>query len=131
MESDYSVNRQKEKDIFAAYEKAISFFGENARYITKTAIIEKAMTFPAPRFYTTYEMARRHVSMLNRGARILRTNKNKVAMFKAIFERFKELKKDERKDYSILEQIINEPAPSFFVDKAQFKKIIYRQLKNR
>lgn len=131
MESDYSVNRQKERDIFTAYEQAIDFFGENARYVSKGAIIEKAMTFPAPRFYTTYEMARRHVSMLNRGARILRTNRNKVAMYKAIFERFKELKKDEKKDYSALETVINSPAPSFFMDKAQFKKIIYKQLKKQ
>ena len=38
---------QRRKDIFEAYEKAINSFGDMAKFIPKSVIIEKAMTYRA------------------------------------------------------------------------------------
>lgn len=50
-------NWQKKDDVFKAYERAIKELGDVARRVPKNTIIEKAMSYPAPRYYITLEVA--------------------------------------------------------------------------
>ena len=85
----------------------------------------------APRFYVTFENARRFISMLSRKKKLPLINKNKVAMYKEIYQRYIKRVKDSSKRYKyvILEQIIEEPAPSFYLDEETFRGIVYKTLR--
>lgn len=60
-------NWQKKDDVFKAYERAIKELGDVARRVPKNTIIEKAMSYPAPRYYITLEVAIRNISLMYRG----------------------------------------------------------------
>ena len=67
-----------------------------------------------------------------RGKPLPITNKNKIAMYKEIYRRYKAREKncDNRYKYVILEDIIEEPAPSFYIDMETFRGIVYRTLRD-
>jgi hypothetical protein len=52
-------------------------------------------------------------------------------MYKEIYRRYVQRIKDDsrRYKYMILEQIIEEPAPSFYLDEDTFRGIVYRTLR--
>lgn len=85
---------------------------------------------PAPRFYVTYENARRFVSLLERGKSLPLTNKNKIEQYEEIFRRWckrlKGKKSGNRKKFYVLEDIILEPAPSFYLSKDRISGSYYR-----
>ena len=85
----------------------------------------------APRFYVTFENARRFISILSRKKKLPLINPNKVAMYKEIYHRYIKRVKDSSKRYKyiILEQIIEEPAPSFYLDEETFRGIVYKTLR--
>ena len=60
-------------------------------------------------------------------------NPKKLAMYKEIYRRYVQRVKDcsKRYKYIVLEQIIEEPAPSFYLDEQSFRGIVYRTLRER
>lgn len=119
---------QKRKDIFKAYERALKEFGGNARFMAKNAIIEKAMSYMAPQFYVTYDLARRVISQMRRGKDPGINNPLKKRMYDEIFKRFQAQAHDSS-SYLVLEDIINSEAPSFYIDKPHFIRIVTTVLK--
>ena len=85
----------------------------------------------ASRFYVTFENARRFTSLLMRGKRLPITNSNKRKMYMEIYRRYRERVKDSdaRYKYLILEDIIEEPAPSFYLDEEIIRQIVYTTLR--
>ena len=120
-------NWQKKDDVFKAYERAIKELGDVARRVPKNTIIEKAMSYPAPRYYITLEVAIRNISLMYRGIQPDMYNPMKIDMYDSIFRKFvaKGLKYP---GYSYLETIINNEAPSFYIEKRQFVRIINDKL---
>ena len=94
-------------------------------------IIEKAASTTAPRFFVSFENARRFVSMLVRKKRLPLVNKNKIEMYKELYRRYMKQCKGKVGNYTILESIIEEPAPSFYLDAGSFRGIVYRTLGER
>lgn len=95
----------------------------------KCAIIEAmriACHSEAPRFYFTYEVARRHVSRIERGLPLDITNKNKIEAIKEIHRRWKALGTT---SYIPLFEILNKPAPKFYMSDEHFIKCIYIKLR--
>lgn len=129
MSEDYFTD-QRNKDILKAYEKAIKFYGEEAKHLPRNIIIEKAMEF-APRFYITYEIARRNISNMISSGRLSVKNDLKSEMYQEIFRRFKQSKRGKYTSYSGLEKIINSKAPSFYISKYRFARIINEQIKTQ
>ncbi len=125
---DYELDEQRRRDIFEAYEKALKHFGEMAKYISKDVIIEHAMTYKAPRFYISYEIARRSISDMTKGRSPRAHGPQKEKMYKDIFARFIESSKQEG-SFAILKQIIEEPADSFYISKKRFSRIVYQELR--
>lgn len=120
----------KQKHIFKAYENAIIEFGEMAVFMPKAALIEKAMSFGAPQFYISYDVARRVISLMEKGENVRFKNSCIESMYKEIFRRYNE-KKTDKKSFLILETILKERAPSFYINKDRFLYIIYNKLRNR
>ena len=127
MESE-DLYEQRRKDIFEAYEKAINSFGDMAKFIPKSVIIEKAMTYMAPRFYVTYEIARRAISDMIKGRSPRATGDQKSRMYNEILKRFKDSSTN-TSSFTILMDILETETEGFYISKKQFSRIIYQQLK--
>lgn len=86
--------------------------------------------YPAPRYYITLEVAIRNISLMYRGIQPDMYNPMKIDMYDSIFRKFvaKGLKYP---GYSYLETIINNEAPSFYIEKRQFVRIINDKLKRK
>ena len=104
-------------------------------FATLEKIIDKAAKTNAPRFFVTFENARRFVSMLVRKKRLPLVNKNKVEQYKELFRRYKKYRQEDFTNrvinYTLLEKIIEEPAPSFYLDRETFRCLLYKALRER
>ena len=84
------------------------------------------MTKGAPRFYVSYENARRYVSKIDRGKPLGLKNKNTILMYEELYRRYKEYKeKTGFVGYQILAKILQEKAPSYYIGLKTFREIIY------
>lgn len=128
----YSVRDTRKQDIIDSFFKTLKEQRKTRPFITQNEVIEQAAKGSAPRFYVTFENARRFVSLLMRGKRLPIVNKNKVEMYKEIYRRYRKQAQecDSRYKYLILEDIIEEPAPSFYIDEETFRGIVYRALRS-
>lgn len=80
---------------------------------------------PAPRFYISYEEARRFVSRMERGKPIPLKNKLRLEQIKELHRRWK-LTGSTR--YVPLVGIIDSPAPSFYLSHHHILSIIYKKI---
>lgn len=131
--SNDSVREIRRQDIVDCFYRSLKELRKTSPFVCQSEVIEHATRSSAPRFYVTFENARRFVSLLMRGKRLPITNGNKIAMYKEIYRRYKERVKNAsaRYKYLILESIIEEPAPSFYIDEETFRGILYRTLRGR
>lgn len=129
---DITVRDIRRQDIIDSFFNSLKELRKTRPFVTQNEVIEHAARSTAPRFYVTFENARRFVSLLMRGKRLPIVNKNKVEMYKEIYRRYKARLKDcnKRYRYIILESIIEEPAPSFYLDEETFRGIVYRTLRD-
>lgn len=84
---------------------------------------EELAKAPAPRFYVSFEEARRNVSRISRGLHPQRANANRIEMYKELCRRWKLTR---AKGFEVLAAIIQEPAPSFYLSIGRLKSIVYR-----
>lgn len=119
-------------------EAVVEKFYENLRLlrkkdpeITLKEVIERTVRSAAPRFFVGFENARRFISLLMRNKQLPIKNKNKIAMYKEIYRRYKERLKKEMCNYTVLESIIEEPAPSFYIDDNRFRCILYNEINRK
>lgn len=87
---------------------------------------EQLAMMPAPRFYVEFELARRMVSLIEKGRPLPIKNENKIAMFEELHRRWK---KRGVASFEPLQEIIGEPAPRFYRDCDTMMGIVYRQMK--
>lgn len=112
-------------DIYYDYmhENGFCSFREFAKWLTKQ---------PAPRFYVEFETARRFVSLILR---------NKQPKCKAVYYDLAEIFRyryrpavigiGRRVDYTPLLDMIEEPAPSFYLSVESITGILYREVRSR
>lgn len=94
-------------------------------------LYEIARKMPAPMFYVSFHVARRFVSMLDRGLDLPMLNPNRIAMYKELHRRLKKARGNKEKSYNLLEDIILSPAPEFYMDLETFRGAFYKAIKNR
>lgn len=125
------VREIRKQDVLNSFFESLKEVRKTKPYATQDEVIKHAVKKKAPRFYVTFENARRFISMLARKKKLPLINSNKLAMYKEIYRRYMQRMKDEsnRYKYVILEQIIEEPAPSFYLDEDTFRGIVYRTLR--
>ena len=119
------------KDVIATFFETMKETRKTNPLATQNEIIEVAVKSEAPRFYVTFENARRYISLMMRKKRLPLVNKNKMEMYKEIYNRYLKRIKETRNHYRyvILEKIIEEPAPSFYLDEETFRGIVYKTLR--
>ena len=94
-------------------------------------LFDIARKMEAPRFYVTFDDARRLVSMLDRGLELPLKNENKKRMYKELYSRLNKKHGDKKKCYQLLEEIITSPAPEFYMDAETFKQVFYKTIRNK
>ena len=121
----------RKKDVIATFFETMKETRKTNPLATQNEIIEVAVKSEAPRFYVTFEKARRYISLMMRKKRLPLVNKNKMEMYKEIYNRYLKRIKETRNHYRyvILEKIIEEPAPSFYLDEETFRGIVYKTLR--
>lgn len=125
----------------AKHEAIREFFFKLKRENSEITINEAAdiiVKSPAPRFFCNYETALRMVSLLNRGKELPITNENKIAMYKDIHRIWSEKdvdnanQLDKRAKYlNTLPDILNSPAPSFYLSKQTIIGLICKPIRRR
>lgn len=128
------INEAKKDAVIKTFFDTMKRMGKENPLVTNREIIERAAKSAAPRFFTTYETARRFVSLLIRKKRLPIVNKNKVAMYKEIYNRFMKMSRENIGKYGcyrLLENIIESPAPSFYMDCDTFQGVLYKTLRER
>lgn len=128
-----TVRETRKNDVLKSFFNSLKEVRKTKPHATLDEIIKHAVKSEAPRFYVTFENARRFVSMMVRNKKLPLINNNKIAMYKEIYRRYRERIKNcsTRYKYVILEQIIEEPAPSFYLDEETFRGIVYRSLRKQ
>ena len=126
-----TIREQRKEAVVNAFFKTVKKMSATNPYVTNKEVLAKAVNEEAPRFFVNYESARRFISLMARRKKLPVVNKNKRAMYDEIYRRYKERCKGERGHYKMLEKILEEPAPSFYIDESTFQGIIYRTLRER
>ena len=128
-----SVREARKQDVVKSFFESVKLVRKTKPYATQEEIIRHAVKSEAPRFYVTFENARRFISLMSRKKKLPLINRNKLAMYKEIYRRYAKRVKDcsKRYRYVVLEQIIEEPAPSFYLDIETFRGIVYRTLRTQ
>ena len=128
---DKSIREQRKEAVIKTFYETVKKMSASNPYVTNREIVAKAVHETAPRFFVNYESARRFISLMARRKKLPVVNKNKRAMYNEIYRRYKERCKGELGHYKMLEKILEEPAPSFYLDKSTFQGIIYKTLRQR
>ena len=125
-----NVRNMRKQDVVNSFFESLKEVRKTRPFATQDEIIRHAANGNAPRFYVTFENARRFVSLLARKKRLPLINTNKLAMYKEIYRRYRKRVKEcgERYKYIILDEIIRQPAPSFYLDIETFRGIVYKTL---
>lgn len=127
---DNDISEMRRQHITNAFFDAIKSMRKYS--VTQDDIIRSVMMKGAPRFYVCYENARRYVSRIERGKPLGLKNKNTILMYEELYRRYKAYKdKTGLVGYSILTKILQEKAPSFYIDLKTFREIIYSYYKSR
>lgn len=128
-----SVRKMRKNDVTKAFFETMKNVRKSNPLATQNDVIEQALKCEAPRFYVTFENARRYISLMARKKQIPIVNKNKLEMYKEIYRRYLKRIRETSNQYRfiILERIIEEPAPSFYLDEETFKGIVYKTLRER
>ena len=128
-----SVREMRKQDVINSFYNSYKELKKSRPFATQNEVIEYAVKSEAPRFYVTFENARRFISLLSRKKKLPIVNENKLEMYKEIYRRYMKQIKDcnQRYKYLILEKIIEEPAPSFYLEEETFRGIIYKTLRKR
>lgn len=117
----------KGEDVVNAFYKAMS---ENPDKKV-LELFDIARKMEAPRFYVTFDNARRIISMLDRGLELPLIFESKKRMYQELYNRLKKKRGNKKQCYQLLEEIINSPAPEFYMDTETFKQIFYKTIRSK
>lgn len=129
-----SVSEMRKSAVIESFFKSMKLLSSKNPLVSQKEIVEHAVKSTAPRFFTSYESARRLISLMIRKKRLPIINKNRIEMYKEIYRRFLKKSKEQINKYGcyrLLEEIIDSPAPSFYMDSETFQGTLYKALRER
>ncbi len=131
--TNQSVRNMRKNDVIKTFFETMKEVRKSNPLATQNEVIEQAVKSEAPRFYVTFENARRYISLMARKKEVPIVNKNKKNMYQEIYSRYLKRMRETKEHcrFVILERILEEPAPSFYLDEETFRGIVYKTLRER
>lgn len=123
--------KQRDRDLFSAYERVLKQLGHDARYKSRLEILVMAINSPAKQFYVSSEEAARRVSQLLKGNELNIRSPYRAEMYREITRRFVALR-EQHPHIGLrqgVEDIIAMPAPSFYLSPSSAKVIFHHIFK--
>lgn len=122
----------RDNSIKEAYFDTMKSLRKVMPYISTDEIIKEIMKRPAPRFFISYENARRIVSLMSRGKTVRIANENKRRMYTDLYNAYVSCKsKMNIPGYCILKHIIEQEAPSYYVSLYTMRGIVYKSIRSK
>lgn len=121
---------ERDLDFLSSYKLVIKKFGQNAPYLKKDFLLLQTIMQPAKRFYVSEEQSLRVISnMLKEGSSNIK-NAVKRLMYEEILLRVqKEKATSEKPLQEIIELVINQPAPRFYLTLESARILHYKLIK--
>ena len=112
--------KEFERDFLKVYERVVKERGRAALFMSPRELVAQAVHSEAPRFYITYEMARRNVSALLRGQPVDCHNKLKMLMYADIARLTIDYQRRHKRyaddfNASLMAVLSEYPAPRFYI----------------
>lgn len=126
-----TIKEQQRRDVLDSFHNAMKAIGSKAPYAFIEEVVKLAVAAKAPRFYTTVQKARKYISIIEKGGNLPLTNPNKINMYQEIHSRYTKTKEAGCKGYAIIEDILSQEAPSFYLSERTFRDIVYRKLNKK
>ena len=128
---EHTIKRLREESIREVYFSMLKEMKSICPSVTTEEVIEAIMSKPAPRFFTSLPTAQRIISRMYRGLKVPFSNKNKERMYTEIYNRTIEaIEKGEIKSYIDIEHILEQQAPSFYVNTITMRTVVYKSIKS-
>ena len=83
-----TISDRRKQDVLKSFFESLKEVRKNRPYATQDEVIKHAVKSKAPRFYVTFENARRYISLMTRKKRLPLVNKNKMEMYREIYNRY-------------------------------------------
>lgn len=121
---DFEYTDQRDKELIITYRNQL----ENCDKIHLRDVLEKTVNSPASRFWVSESRAAIIIGKMFRGESISGMKPMKIEMFTEIFNRTKKLRilEPKRPLYDMVCEIVNTPAPKFYLTPESAKIIICR-----
>lgn len=120
---------ERDRDFLQAYHEALRSFGKKAPFVSRTEVIRKALNSGSPRFYVTYEEARRNVRRLMNNRPISCRNRHKLEMYHELTRLVEEYMK--RKPRAVFNDALftilaEYKAPRFYMGEESAQVLLYK-----
>lgn len=123
---------ERDRDFLASYDSVIKKHGKNAPYLKRDELLLEAIMRPAKRFYVSEEQSFRIITKMLKGKNPGLRNPLKLQMYKEILLRVKqELDRSNRSIVEIIDIVINQSAPRFYIDLKSARILHYKLLNSR
>lgn len=115
---------QRNEDLMRAFREQLS----SARIIVMPEVFERVALSPASRFWVSEERAAIVISAIDSGREVPRMRDNKREMFEEIYRRYKIARgaNPRASVYQLVSEIVNQPAPKFYLTSRTVGELIYR-----
>lgn len=124
--SSFEYAKERDNDIMRAYLQLL----RECDIIEPQNIFRKVVNMPSKRFWVSAERAAIVVSKMMKGDKLLDMRPTKREMFEEIYRRVMKLKEfSSASIYELAIEVVQEPAPKFYLTTGSAKVIIYKAKK--
>ena len=116
------------EDFINAYNKVLKSLGKMACLVEKSELIFMAINSKAPRYYISYDRARKIISEYYKNGSFPSCHNNNKRMVNELIEKYKEERKKfpDKRNSLIIEDIIYSEASSFFIARTKAYEILHK-----
>lgn len=122
---------ERDRDFLSSYKLVIKEYGKEAPYLKKKFLLSQAILMPSKRFYVSEEQCIRIIGAMLKGKKTGIKNSLKLMMYHEILSRVKvELSNSSLQLTQIIQKVINQPSPRFYITLESAQILYYKLIKN-
>lgn len=127
------MKKERDQALYKSFRKALSEFSPAT--LREREVVRYVCKQPAPRFYIESERAVELVGRILAGVSLIDLNNCSRRMTWELYRRYKAYCKEhpdcKLSRNRIMQDIVEEPAPEFYIETQRARKIIYKERKRR